>query len=66
MTIVTNGKPRIVAEGLTIGHLLASLDLAPERVIIEYNGKALPRDCFARTTLCAGDRLEIAQMVGGG
>jgi thiamine biosynthesis protein ThiS len=66
MTIVTNGKPRAVAEGATIGQLLDSLHLAAERVVIEHNGKALPRDCFAQTTLSSGDRLEIAQMVGGG
>ncbi len=66
MTIVTNGKPRSVAEGSTIGHLLESLSLNAERVVIEYNGRALPRDRYSRITLCDGDRLEIAQMVGGG
>jgi thiamine biosynthesis protein ThiS len=45
---------------------LYTLGLVPERVVVEHNGAALRRDRFGSTVLREGDRLEIAQMVGGG
>jgi thiamine biosynthesis protein ThiS len=64
--VTANGKARAVTEGATIEELLGELGLAAERVVIEHNGQPLQRELFARTQLSAGDRLEIAQMVGGG
>ena len=65
-SILANGKPRSAAEGATIADFLRGLELEAARVIVEYNGEPLERERFARTKLHAGDRLEIAQMVGGG
>ena len=66
MTIIANGKPRVVTDGASIHELLVQLDLASDRVVVEHNGTPLRRELFTLTRLRAGDRLEIAQMVGGG
>jgi thiamine biosynthesis protein ThiS len=66
MTITANGKPRVVTDGASIHELLLQLELVPDRVVVEHNGAPLRRELFAQTRLRSGDRLEIAQMVGGG
>lgn len=66
MRITANGKPREVAAQSTVSELLRSLALPEQQVVVEYNGEPLPRDRFPHTRLRVDDRLEIAQMVGGG
>ncbi|HEV2038098.1 MAG TPA: sulfur carrier protein ThiS [Candidatus Eremiobacteraceae bacterium] len=66
MIVMTNGRQRATPDGTTIQELLNELSLPAERVVVEHNGKPLRRDQFAATMLHTGDRLEIAQMVGGG
>ena len=66
MTVIANGKQRTLPDGIDVASALRALGLAPERVIVEHNGAALRRDRFASTPMSDGDRLEIAQMVGGG
>jgi len=66
VAFVANGRPRSAANGATIADILRELELAPAAVIVEYNGEPLARERFAATPLCDGDRIEIAQMVGGG
>ena len=61
-----NGKERTAAPGATVADVLSSLDLRPSAVVVERNGEPLDRARFSQTPVCAGDRLEIAQMVGGG
>lgn len=64
--IVANGTPRSVQASLSVAGFLCEMRLDPDRVVVEYNGEPLGRDLFATTPLREGDRLEIAQMVGGG
>ncbi|MDQ6824829.1 MAG: sulfur carrier protein ThiS [Candidatus Eremiobacteraeota bacterium] len=66
MTIVANGKLQQVVEGMTVNDFLESLRLSPEQVVVEYNNEALLRSHFGSTHLEQDDKLEIAQMVGGG
>ncbi len=66
MNIMLNGLYREVAEGTTIASLLTELELARPHVAIEFNGKVLPKDDPAETTLKDGDQIEIVEMVGGG
>lgn len=66
MMVMANGKPRAVEEDETIARLLERLGLPSDRVVIEHNGEPLERGSFSQTRLQAGDRVEIAQMVGGG
>jgi thiamine biosynthesis protein ThiS len=61
-----NGKARSASSGTTIADLLVAASLEPLQVFIEYNGEPLERDRFASTVIGPGDRIEIAQMVGGG
>ena len=65
LRITANGKPREVAMESTIAELLAALGLDAARVVVELNGEPLERERFG-AALQAGDRVEIAQMVGGG
>jgi sulfur carrier protein len=66
MDITINGKPRSVADGGTILELLQSLEVSPEAVIVERNGRILKRPGFADARVEPGDRLELIQIVGGG
>jgi sulfur carrier protein len=66
VAFVANGKPRTAPSGATVYDFLRDLDLAPPQVVVEYNGEPLARDSYSLTLLRNGDRIEIAQMVGGG
>lgn len=66
MNVLANGKPRALRDGASVSDLLRELRLEALQVIIEHNGEPLERDSFSITPLREGDRLEIAQMVGGG
>lgn len=66
ITFVANGKQRTAQSGATVRDFLRALDLAPPQVVVEYNGEPLERESYALTPLRTGDRIEIAQMVGGG
>jgi thiamine biosynthesis protein ThiS len=66
VAFVANGKPRIAEGGASVGDLLRDLGLAPAAVVVEYNGEPLERDLYPVTLVREGDRIEIAQMVGGG
>ena len=66
MTFSANGKPRSAPPGTTIADLLADAELEALQVFIEYNGAPLERSRYATTAIKDGDRIEVAQMVGGG
>jgi len=61
-----NGKAKTADAGTTVADLLAAAALAPLLVVVEYNGVPLERERFGATLVREGDRIEIAQMVGGG
>jgi sulfur carrier protein len=66
LTFWANGKPKTAPAGTTIADLLAAASLEPMHVVVEYNGEPLERERFGATQVREGDRVEIAQMVGGG
>src|SRR5438067_10954151 len=66
VTVTLNGKPRQVADGVSLLELLKELDVAPSRVVIEHNREIRRRDDFAKTVVRAGDELELVYFVGGG
>ena len=66
MKVVVNGKPREVRAGVTVQQFVEQQGLAPQRVLVERNGEPLRRELYGATLLRDGDKLEIAQMVGGG
>ncbi len=66
MKITLNGDPLEVAAPLTIGTLLAQLDIDPRRVAIEHNLVVLKRPAYDHTTIADGDQIEVVNFVGGG
>ncbi|HYS29805.1 MAG TPA: sulfur carrier protein ThiS, partial [Candidatus Limnocylindria bacterium] len=64
--VTLNGKPRKVADGVSLLDLLQELDVPPSRVVIEHNRAIRRKDDFAKTLVHAGDELELVYFVGGG
>lgn len=66
LQITLNGDGYEVAGPLTVAELLARLEIDARRVAVEHNLVVLKRDAFDRTTVQAGDEVEIVNFVGGG
>jgi len=66
MQLTVNGEKRQVAEGLTVSGLLQTLQIVPERVVVEVNLAILKRAQLPAAVLQEGDQVEIIQFVGGG
>jgi len=66
MELMVNGEKRAVPEGTTVSTLLESLQVIPERVVVEVNLTILKRAEHAGTILQEGDQVEIVRFVGGG
>ena len=66
MTVVVNGEPREVPDGLNVAQLLGHLGIAADRVAIERNRGILPRTQWIATAVAANDSYEIVHFVGGG
>ena len=65
MELTINGKNE-AADFTTMAALLSSRELDASRVVVELNGKILPRDDYATAKLADGDVVEIVQFVAGG
>ena len=65
MNLTINGDPQ-VSSAETLGALVETLGMKPDRVAIELNREIVPRDQWLQTPLHDGDRLEIVHFVGGG
>jgi len=66
VTVTLNGKPRKVADGVSLLDLLKQLDVQPSRVVVEHNREIRRHDDFENTQVHAGDELELVYFVGGG
>ena len=66
MDLMVNGVKQAVSDGTTVTHLLETLNIVPERVVVELNLTILKRAEHANTTLKEGDQVEIVHFVGGG
>jgi thiamine biosynthesis protein ThiS len=64
--VTVNGKPVSTRPGIPVPDLLQSLDMNPERVIVEWNGMAKTREESAKIELAGGDVLEVVRIVAGG
>jgi len=64
--VTINGKSRSVAPERALSGLLEDLEVAAETVVIEHNGKVIPRDRFAETPVVEGDEIELIRLMGGG
>jgi thiamine biosynthesis protein ThiS len=65
MKLVLNGQEREV-RATQVEELVAELGLPLAAALVEHNGIALLRSEWSKTSLQAGDRLEIIRMVAGG
>jgi len=65
MDITINGESQ-ASSAETLGRLVETLGMKPDRVAIELNREIVPRDRWSQTSLHDGDRLEIVHFVGGG
>ena len=66
MRIKINGQWAEHSDGLTVGGLLAALELDVRRVAVERNEALVRRKTFDQTALVDNDELEIVTLVGGG
>jgi thiamine biosynthesis protein ThiS len=66
MRLLINGTVAEVAEGPSLGALIQSRGLAPNRVAAELNGSVIPRREWDNTQVNEGDRIELVHFVGGG
>jgi sulfur carrier protein len=66
MHIMINGTPHELGKPETVGHLLTSLEIVPERVAIMVNDRIIPKEERAGSELKEGDRVEILTFMGGG
>jgi thiamine biosynthesis protein ThiS len=61
-----NGEPFELEGPVTLGELLARLDIDPRRVAVERNTVVVKRPQYESTRLGEGDEVEIVNFVGGG
>jgi sulfur carrier protein len=66
MKLRLNGQVRHTETGATLSDLLTSLQLPEKGVLVELNGRAVPRTDFLATVLAEADTIEIVRMVAGG
>ena len=64
--LMVNCVKQTVSDGTTVTHLLETLNIVPERVVVELNLTILKRAQHANTNLKEGDEVEIVHFVGGG
>lgn len=64
--IEINGEPREVEDGTTVGSLVRTLALPPERLAVELNREVVRRARWEETALADGDKIEVVHFVGGG
>ncbi|MDE2484526.1 MAG: sulfur carrier protein ThiS [candidate division NC10 bacterium] len=64
--LTVNGKKLEVTDSATIIALLDKLEINPLRVAVQLNQSIIKRELYERTTLKAGDTLEIITFMAGG
>lgn len=64
MDLIVNGNTE-AGDFSTVSELLASRDILPETVVVELNGKILPKADY-NNPLKEGDTVELVQFVAGG
>lgn len=65
MRLKLNGKEREVTDVCNLEELVASLAIH-RMIVVEHNGRIVPKERYADTRIQENDTLEIVHMVGGG
>ncbi len=66
MRLTVNGEIHELHGLVTLGELLAAMNVSTQRLAVELNGEVLNPDRYETTKLSEGDRLELVRFVGGG
>lgn len=64
--VQVNGRPRELADGITVTGLVELLGLGPRWVVVERNGEPVERSAMPTTALTDGDVVEVVRAVAGG
>jgi sulfur carrier protein len=64
--VTVNGEQRSFEAGTTLLGVVRALELAPERVAVEYNRAIVKRELWDTTELEPDAAIEIVMFVGGG
>ncbi|UDI77496.1 sulfur carrier protein ThiS [Staphylococcus taiwanensis] len=66
MKCIINGDAFTFDSEQSINQVLVSLELDPERVIVEHNKTLIKQDDYDIHTVREDDQLELLEFVGGG
>ncbi len=66
MKITCNGETREIAPNMTLAAFIHSLDLNPDTIVAECEGRIIKRDEYDTLVLQEGNVLELIRFVGGG
>ena len=65
-TIELNHRPYPYREGMTITTLMRENNFDFSHIIVKINGAIIEESQWPRSTVCAGDKVEIIHVFGGG
>ncbi|MCX5691360.1 MAG: sulfur carrier protein ThiS [Planctomycetota bacterium] len=66
MTIILNGQPREVPDGISVRALIEEIGLGKSACAAEVNQQLVPRREHESRILLHDDRVELVSLVGGG
>ena len=66
MKIICNGEAREINPETTLDSLIRDMDLNPDTVVAECDGRIIKRDEYDTLVLSEGNVLELIRFVGGG
>jgi len=66
MKITVNGETKEITPETTLVSFIRDMDLNPDNVVVECNGKIIKRDEYDSLVLQEGNVLELIRFVGGG
>lgn len=66
MKVTVNGDERGLADGTTVGALVADLAVGTKGVAVARNQEVVPRSEWDQTRLADGDRIEVLNARKGG
>jgi len=65
-TIQLNHRPHPYSHGVTVIGLMEENGFDFSHIIVKINGTVIEEDLWQKTTLAAGDNVEIIHVFGGG
>lgn len=66
MTLICNGKTMTIRDGMSLEELIQELELNPDAVVAECDGRIARREEYATSILKDGMVVELIRFVGGG